>query len=36
MEVYRAIVQKPSKKNLVDHLNPQTMDMEMMAGGGPR
>jgi hypothetical protein len=34
MEVYRAIVQKPSKKNLVDHLNPQTMDMEMMAGGG--
>ena len=26
MEVYRAIVQKPSKKNVVDHLNPQTMD----------
>jgi hypothetical protein len=26
MEVYRALVQKPGKPKLVDHLNPQTMD----------
>ena len=34
MEVYRAIVQKPGRPALVDHLNPQTMDHEMMSGGG--
>ena len=28
MVVYRAIVEKPGKRNRVDHLNPQTMDHE--------
>jgi hypothetical protein len=34
MEVYRARIQRPSRRNLVDHLNPQTMDHTMMMGGG--
>jgi hypothetical protein len=34
MVVYRARVPRPSRRNLVDHLNPQTMDHEMMDGGG--
>jgi hypothetical protein len=34
MEVYRAKIQTPKRRNLVDHLNPQTMDHEMMMGGG--
>jgi hypothetical protein len=34
MVVYRARVQRPRRRNLVDHLNPQTMDHEMMRGGG--
>jgi hypothetical protein len=34
MVVYRARVQRPSRRNLVPHLNPQTMDHEMMDGGG--
>jgi hypothetical protein len=34
MVVYRARVQRPSRRNLVDHLNPQTMDHEMMDRGG--
>jgi hypothetical protein len=34
MVVYRARVQRPSRRNLVPHLNPQTMDQEMMDGGG--
>jgi hypothetical protein len=33
MVVYRAFVQKPKRRDLVDHLNPQTMDHEMMGGG---
>jgi len=28
MVVYRAIVEKPGKPRLIDHLNPQTMEME--------
>jgi hypothetical protein len=28
MVVYQTIAQKPKKKELVDHLNPQTMEME--------
>jgi hypothetical protein len=34
MVVYRARVARPSRRNLVDHLNPQTMDHEMTEGGG--
>jgi hypothetical protein len=34
MVVYRAKIQRPSRRGLVDHLNPQTMDHEMMTGGG--
>jgi hypothetical protein len=34
MVVYRARVQRPSRRNLVDHLNPQTMDHDMMDRGG--
>jgi hypothetical protein len=34
MVVYRTRVQRPNRRNLVDHLNPQTMDHEMMRGGG--
>jgi hypothetical protein len=32
--VFRAKIQRPSRRNLVDHLNPQTMDHVMMGGGG--
>jgi LVIVD repeat len=32
--VFRARIQRPSRRNLVDHLNPQTMDHVMMGGGG--
>jgi hypothetical protein len=36
MVVYRAILPKPGRPKLVDHLNPQTMDHETMVGGrGP-
>ena len=28
MVVYQVIAQKPNKRGLVDHLNPQTMEME--------
>jgi LVIVD repeat len=31
--VFRARIQRPSRRNLVDHLNPQTMDHVMMGGG---
>jgi hypothetical protein len=34
MVVYRARVQRPSRRNLVDHLNPQTMDHDMESDGG--
>jgi hypothetical protein len=34
MVVYRAQIQRPNRRNLVDHLNPQTMDHEMMGRGG--
>jgi hypothetical protein len=34
MVVYRTRIQKPNRRNRVDHLNPQTMDHEMMRGGG--
>jgi hypothetical protein len=34
MVVYRTRIQRPSRRNLVDHLNPQTMDHVMMGGGG--
>jgi hypothetical protein len=34
MVVYRTKIQKPGRKHLVDHLNPQTMDMEMSMGKG--
>jgi hypothetical protein len=34
MVVYRARIQRPRRRNLVPHLNPQTMDHEMMNGGG--
>jgi hypothetical protein len=34
MVVYRARIQGPNRRNRVDHLNPQTMDHEMMRGGG--
>jgi hypothetical protein len=33
MVVYRAQIQRPNRRNLVDHLNPQTMDHVMMGGG---
>ena len=33
MVVYRARIQRPNRRNLVDHLNPQTMDHVMMGGG---
>jgi hypothetical protein len=33
MVVYRARIQTPKRRNLVDHLNPQTMDHVMMGGG---
>jgi hypothetical protein len=36
MVVYRTNIQRPSRRALVDHLNPQTMDHEMMGGGGGR
>jgi hypothetical protein len=36
MVVYRTKVQQPNRHNRVDHLNPQTMDHEMMGGGGGR
>jgi hypothetical protein len=32
--VFRARIQRPSRRNLVDHLNPQTMDHVMMGGRG--
>jgi hypothetical protein len=31
MEVYRALITTPKHRDLVDHLNPQTMDHMMMA-----
>jgi hypothetical protein len=34
MVVYRTRVQQPNRRNRVDHLNPQTMDHEMMMAGG--
>jgi hypothetical protein len=34
MVVYRTRIQEPNRRNRVDHLNPQTMDHEMMRGGG--
>jgi hypothetical protein len=34
MEVYRARIQTPSRRNLMDHMNPQTMDHMTMGGGG--
>jgi hypothetical protein len=34
MVVYRARIETPRRRNLVDHLNPQTMDHEMTDGGG--
>jgi hypothetical protein len=37
MVVYRARnIEEPRRSGLVDHLNPQTMDHEMMGGGGGR
>jgi hypothetical protein len=36
MVVYRAIVERPGRRGLVDHLNPQTMDHEMMDRGRGR
>jgi hypothetical protein len=33
MVVYRTRVQQPNRRNRIDHLNPQTMDHEMMRGG---
>jgi hypothetical protein len=33
MVVYRTRIQRPNRRNRVDHLNPQTMDHEMMRGG---
>jgi hypothetical protein len=33
MEVYRAKIQTPSRRNLMDHMNPQTMDHTVMGGG---
>jgi hypothetical protein len=36
MEVYRAKVQKPGRKRLVDHMNPQTMDHTVGGGHGDR
>jgi hypothetical protein len=34
MVVYRTIVERPGRRGLVDHLNPQTMDHETMRGRG--
>jgi hypothetical protein len=34
MVVYRTLIQKPGRRNRVDHLNPQTMDHEMRRGKG--
>ena len=34
MVVYQTRIQKPNRHGRVDHLNPQTMDHEMMSGGG--
>jgi hypothetical protein len=34
MVVYRAQVEQPRRRNLVPHLNPQTMDHEMVMRGG--
>ena len=34
MVVYRTRIQRPRGRDLVDHLNPQTMDMEMSTGAG--
>jgi hypothetical protein len=34
MEVYRAKITTPSRRNLMDHMNPQTMDHTLMMGGG--
>jgi hypothetical protein len=36
MVVYRTRVQQANRRNRVDHLNPQTMDHEMMRGGDGR
>jgi hypothetical protein len=36
MVVYRAQIQRPNRRDLVDHLNPQTMDHEMDGRGGGR
>jgi hypothetical protein len=33
MVVYRTRIQRPNRRNRVDHLNPQTMDHMMMRGG---
>jgi hypothetical protein len=33
MEVYRARIPGPNRNNLMDHMNPQTMDHEMAGGG---
>jgi hypothetical protein len=33
MVVYRTLVEAANRRNRVDHLNPQTMDHEMMGGG---
>jgi hypothetical protein len=34
MEVYRAKIPTPSRRNLMDHMNPQTMDHMVDGGGG--
>jgi hypothetical protein len=34
MVVYRAMIEAPRRRNLVPHLNPQTMDHEMVMRGG--
>ncbi len=34
MVVYRTLIQKPGRHGRVDHLNPQTMDHEMLRGAG--
>jgi len=34
MVVYRTLIQKPGRHGRVDHLNPQTMDHEMLRGPG--
>ena len=32
MVTYRARIRQPRRRNLMDHMNPQTMDHEMMSG----